>query len=390
MTNRYPISITPEVRAQLDAGAVVAMGVSGGKDSSALAIRLTEYLDEIGHTGPRVLIHSHLGRVEWKESLPVCERLAARLGLELIVVERAAGDLMDRWLKRWSNNLQRYMELSCVKMILPWSTPSMRFCTSELKTDVICAELVKRFPGQVILSATGVRSAESASRAKMAVASLQPKLARRGSIGMNWNAIKEFGTDEVFEFLAERNEPLHEGYTRFNSSRISCVFCIMATLADLTAASSCEDNVAIYREMVQLEIDSTFAFQGARWLGDVAPHLLSGETLERLAAAKAAARVREAEEARIPKHLLYTAGWPAVMPTWEEAELLAEVRQRVAAALQINIHYQTAAAIMARYADLMQQKSQKEGARRRRPAKPVHIPIVPEFQAGVIPCFEAA
>ena len=43
-----------------------------------------------------------------------------------IVVRRAAGDMMDRWLKRWSNNLARYVNLNCVKLILPWSTPSMR------------------------------------------------------------------------------------------------------------------------------------------------------------------------------------------------------------------------------------------------------------------------
>jgi hypothetical protein len=51
-------------------------------------LALIPYLDAIGHHGPRVLIHSDLGQVEWKDSLPTCERLAARLGLELIVVRR--------------------------------------------------------------------------------------------------------------------------------------------------------------------------------------------------------------------------------------------------------------------------------------------------------------
>ena len=86
----YDVAVTPEVATWLKEGAVAALGISGGKDSQAMAIRIAEYLDEIGHKGPRVLIHSDLGVVEWKDSLPVCERLAKRLGWELIVLRRAA------------------------------------------------------------------------------------------------------------------------------------------------------------------------------------------------------------------------------------------------------------------------------------------------------------
>src|SRR5438045_1668991 len=135
------VELTPEIKKLIAANAPIALGVSGGKDSCALAIATCEELDKLGHVGPRVLIHSDLGRVEWRDSLPTCERLAKFLGLELVVVRRGAGDMMDRWLKRWENNLARYTDLSCVKVILPWSTSSMRFCTSELKTAVICRDL---------------------------------------------------------------------------------------------------------------------------------------------------------------------------------------------------------------------------------------------------------
>jgi 3'-phosphoadenosine 5'-phosphosulfate sulfotransferase (PAPS reductase)/FAD synthetase len=80
------------------------MAVSGGKDSQALAHRVCEHLDAIAHGGPRLLIHSDLGRVEWRQSLSVCERLADRLGVELLIVRRQAGDMMDRWLSRWDAN----------------------------------------------------------------------------------------------------------------------------------------------------------------------------------------------------------------------------------------------------------------------------------------------
>ncbi|HCF3018824.1 TPA: hypothetical protein NIB55_006106 [Pseudomonas aeruginosa] len=124
------VSLTPEVTALLDSNCVVAIGVSGGKDSDACAIAVSRHLDAIGHTGPKVLIHADLGVVEWRESLDGCRRLAAHLGWELLVVSRKAGGLMERWESRWESNVQRFEDLACVKLILPWSTPALRFCTN--------------------------------------------------------------------------------------------------------------------------------------------------------------------------------------------------------------------------------------------------------------------
>ena len=356
---QYDVAVTPVVSEWLAAGAVCALGVSGGKDSQVMAIRLAEYLDQIGHQGPRVLIHSDLGVVEWKDSLPVCERLAKRLGWDLIVLRRSAGDMMDRWEARWASSLERYASLSCVKIILPWSTPGMRFCTSELKTDLICRELTKRYPGQKILSATGVRHDESAARAKTPIAAPQPKLSARGCQGMNWNPIAPWSTPSVFDYLALKQEPLHEAYTKYGSTRVSCAFCIMGSAGDLKASASCPDNADIYRRMVRLEIESTFALQGAKWLGDVAPHLLSVEEREGLADAKHRAEFRVAAEARLPKHLLYTSGWPTCVPTEEEAQLIAEVRLAVASMLGITVGFTSPSDVIGRYQELITARNAK-------------------------------
>lgn len=349
----YGVSITPEIQALLASGAAVAVGVSGGKDSDAVALRLAQYLDEIRHTGPRVLIHSDLGRVEWKDSLPVCEKIAQRLGWELLVVRRAAGDMMDRWWTRWANNVERYRTLSCVRLILPWSTPSMRFCTSELKTCVLCSALKKRFPGLPVISVSGIRRQESTSRAKAPVAQIQPKLMRKGIEGWNWNPIIEWETPEVYAYLAEIGAPLHEAYTQYQSTRVSCCYCVMASAGDLIAATRCADNHSIYREMVELETVSTFSFQGNTWLGDVAPDLLTPEACRRLMEAKEKARLRIEAEARLPKHLLYSAGWPASIPTLEEAALLGSVRVAVGAATGIEVLCTTSGEIRDRYAELI-------------------------------------
>jgi hypothetical protein len=109
--------------------------------------------------------------------------------------------------------------------------------------------------------------------------------------------------------------------------------------------------------MVDLEITSTFAFQGGRWLGDVAPHLLTQDQRDGLANAKKMALVREQEEARIPEHLLYTKGWPTCIPTRAEAELLCDVRLKVAAAVGLSgVRFLEPDALIQRYQELMAAK----------------------------------
>lgn len=358
-----PIATTPSIDALLSAGSPVAIGVSGGKDSDAAAFATIAHLDQIGHTGPRVLIHSDLGRTEWAESLPQCKRLAARLGLELVVVRRQAGDMLDRWETRWSNNVARYAALSCVKLILPWSTAAMRFCTSELKTAIICRELIRRFPRSVILSVAGIRREESDNRKHAPVCKIQNKLTSttHQTTGYDWLPLVEWTKQDVFDLHEREQFPLHEAYTVYGNTRVSCAFCILGSKADLAASATCVGNHDLYRAMVDLEIRSTFSFQDNSWLGDVAPQLLSNAQRVGLADAKRRALIRETAEARIPAHLLYTKGWPTVMPTEREAALLTDVRRTVAEAVGINVKYADADAVIERYAELMA-------------AKPDHMP----------------
>lgn len=349
---RLPIAITPEVEALLARNATVAIGVSGGKDSVAVAIAVSKHLDAIGHTGNRVLVHADLGRVEWKDSLPSCQRLAERIGWDLMVVARGAGDMLARWEGRWANNVARYADLSCVKLILPWSTPAMRFCTSELKVAVITSALRKRFPREDIVNVAGIRRQESSARAKMPVSAPMARLARKDAVGMTWNAIIEWPVEQVFDEIASAGLVSHEAYTVYGASRVSCVYCIMSSAVDLQAGVRCADNHDVYRAMVEIEARSTFAFQGSRWLADVAPHLLSDDLVQRVERAKRGAAERQAAEAMLPDHLLYTKGWPTSIPTWSEAELIADVRRRVAQAVGIDVGVTTPEAVIERYVEL--------------------------------------
>ncbi len=356
---------TPEIDAMLARDCVVAVSISGGRDSTGCLLAVHEHLKAVGHSGPRIAIHSDLGRVEWKQSLPKCQEVADYLGWELLVVNRAAGDMMDRWLVRWENNVRRYANLETVKLILPWSTPSMRFCTSELKTSIINSALKKRFPGLDVVNVTGIRRQESNNRAKMPVVKENPNCVKQGGYGVTWNAIIDWDITEVADIIARHGLTQHEGYVKYKMERISCVACIMASEHDLYAATTCPDNVPIYIEMVELEARSSFSFQGSRWLGDINQSVLPSDLIDATAKAKVIAAKREQAEARIPQRLLFTkgTGYPACIPTAEEAQIMAEVRQEVAALLGLEIDYTSAEAIVERYTDLMSERNAKDVAK---------------------------
>ena len=351
--SRFALELPAEIVPVLGAGAPTFIGVSGGRDSQALAYRVCAHLDEIGHTGPRFLIHSDLGRVEWRDSLPVCERLAQRLGVELIVVRRQAGDMMDRWLSRWAGNVARYVNLECVKLIMPWSSASQRFCTSELKSQVLGREMRRRFPHGDVVSAVGIRREESARRAQMPACKRDERLTRKRGIGHTWNSILGWRRQDVNDYVRSRGDLLHEAYRIYGSTRVSCAFCVLGSEHDLRASSNCADNHEIYREMVKLEVSSTFSFQSNRWLGDVAADLLDASLRARLQEAKERARTRVEAESRLPEHLLFVKGWPTVMPTTEEAELIAQVRRDVAESVGLQVKYTDRDSVLARYQELI-------------------------------------
>lgn len=372
------ITTAPEVDALIDANAPIVICVSGGKDSRLAAEQAVSYARARNHAGQIVLCYSDLGRVVWSDAKAQCQRLADRLGVELVIVRREAGGLMERWQKRWADNVERYVNLSCVKVILPWSTPSMRFCTSELKTAIIQRWIRKTYDRPVIC-VLGIRRDEgnSAKSGRGAAPVFKPYLltikngkAKQPNLpagSVDWNCIVEVKTTTVVQILRASSEPVPRSYL-FKATRYSCAFCMMATTPDLKAGTDDSDNHDLYREQCELEIVSTFSFQDKKWLSDIAPHLLTQDQRDRLILAKGAAARREALESVIPDHLLYVKGWPTVMPTTAEAELLAEVRREVGKVLGLRLKYTDWRSVIHRYAELMALNESKKAKKLRRAA----------------------
>ncbi|KQV33402.1 MULTISPECIES: hypothetical protein [unclassified Rhizobium] len=98
----------------------------------------------------------------------------------------------------------------------------------------------------------------------------------------------------------------------------------------------------------------------ARWLGDIAPHLLPPQTRDLLVAAKDKAVRRRAAERRLTKSMLYIKGWPRML-TDGEADLLAEVRREVSPRLDLRARYLDRTAIHTCYAELLELHASRGG-----------------------------
>lgn len=338
-----------------------SFSVSGGKDGSAAAIAGIEYLNSIGHTGERILEHCDLGLIEHRDSIKACERLAKALDTELIVV-KPIRDMIEAWRYRWECNVERYAQLLCMKLIMPWSSSSMRFCT-PLKVDALTREAVRRFRGRTILNVTGVRREESYRRARTPVSRWQPRLSRAASRagaygptrGLDWHPVAHYLVEDVFAVMLEQHVRWHEKYDAL--SRISCSLCVLASRQDLQRSARMPENYAACMEVIALELESAFSFQEGCWVADFVPEYLDARMKADLAEAKERARVRREAESRIPRHLLYNKHWPEAVPTPREAELISRIRATVARVTRIKIEYIDPPLIISRFVELMAKKA---------------------------------
>jgi len=334
----------------------VVFSLSGGKDSSAAAFATMAYLDAIGHPRDRRhAIHADLGPIEWPSTPPFVEQVADRLGTPLHVVRRKAGGLIERWRQRWASSQRRYIDLLTYQLVTPFSGASLRFCTSETKVAPIGAHLRSKFAGETIVSVVGIRRQESAGRAAAPVWKADTRFAppanRAGTRMLTWHPILDWTEEQIYAAHAAAGFPLHEAYG-MGATRLSCSFCVLASLHNLAISASAPGNQNAYREIADIELASGFSFQPARWLADVRPDLLSPEQLRRLPEAKALAELRRSAEASLPADLRFCRGWPPRVPTYPEAERIADVRGRLHDALRLTNRFPTAGAIRDRFAEL--------------------------------------
>lgn len=358
------LAIDDRVRAAIAAGVPVAYSLSGGKDSVSISHAADRLLDQLGHPRDRrIAIHSDLGRIEWQTTPATVEAAAAAIGVPLVVVRRKAGDLVDRWERRFELGLDRYIDLRTYHLTGPWSSASNRFCTAELKTQVILPELLRQWKGTEILSIVGIRRQESLKRRLAPISKREgkPWVRSGGGCITTWHPGVDIREDEVFTYLEREALPVAEPY-RLGSTRFGCAFCVMGSENDLNVSARAPGNLGLLHHLVDIEAKSTFSFQQQRWLGDIAPDLIRPALWADLERGKVRAAERRNLEDRLPANLRYVKGWPQRIPTLAEASVILSTRSAILAVHGKTSPYDTPALVRDRIAELFHAERVKEAA----------------------------
>ena len=234
VVNHADIRVPRECREMIRAGALVAVSHSGGKDSQSMTILLSRIVprDQI------VAVHAPLVDVEWpgtiefiRATLPSC--------MPLILAPVASGKTL----------------LDSIEQRGRFPSPKVRWCTSGQKRGPIERELRRylkahpRFGGRLV-SAMGMRAEESPARARKPPWRLSERNSRAGRRWFDWLPIFDFTEDQVFRIIRDAGQAPHPAYG-MGMSRLSCVFCIMASRADLRTAAQLQP--ALYARYVDLE-----------------------------------------------------------------------------------------------------------------------------------------
>ncbi len=226
--------VPPECRAFIGGGALVAMNVSGGKDSQAMTILLSRLVPH----ERLVAVHAPLGEVEWPGTMEHIEHTIPP-GVPLILAPIASGKTL----------------LDAIEERGKFPDSARRYCTAGWKRGPIERELRRylkahpRFGGRIV-NAMGMRADESPARAKRTPWQRNDRNSRAGRQWFDWLPIHDLSTADVFRVIAEAGQSPHWAYAA-GMSRLSCSFCILASRADLRRAA--ELRPALYRRYADLE-----------------------------------------------------------------------------------------------------------------------------------------
>ena len=225
-------TLAPEIAKLIARGALFVINHSAGKDSQAM----TSYLRGFIPRSQLLVVHADLGAVEWDG---VQDHIRDTIdGLPLIVCRNENRDLLQMIADRGM-----------------FPSPQQRQCTSDLKRGPIertIRQYLKAHPefGGLVVNCMGLRAQESANRAKAKVLKLNDGNSKAGREWYDWLPIHDWQVEEVWQEIEEAGQKPHPAYA-LGMSRLSCVFCIMASDHDLTIAAKAKPD--LYARYVALE-----------------------------------------------------------------------------------------------------------------------------------------
>lgn len=260
----------------LNEGFDLAISISGGKDGQAMLKLLSEYHSKEKFKGKIFAIHADLGEVEWKESISQCQRTCEELGIELVVVKRENGGLLERWQERM-DKLQGTGKPF-------WSSAKNRYCTSDLKRGPI-NKYLRKF--NRIISAEGIRAEESKARAEKLVYEQRSAICTKSRDAYTWNPVIGLKKEDVWGTYGHSSSDLetrrqlykkglkiealegwkfHPAYV-YGNERVSCMLCILGSKNDLK--NGAVHNPDLLNKLIEMEDKSGFTFRHNMSLRDL-------------------------------------------------------------------------------------------------------------------------
>lgn len=233
-----------QVRSLVARGALFVVNHSGGKDSQAMYLTLRKLVprDQL------VIVHADLGAVEWAGAK---EHIVATTGGERLEVCRSRRTLLEMIEERGM-----------------FPSPQQRQCTSDLKRGPI-NKVIRRLTRErkaqgieawgLVVNCMGMRAEESSSRAKLVSFKLNKGNSKAGREWYDWLPIHDWSVSDVFCEISAAGQKPHPVYA-LGMTRFSCVFCVMASEADLTTAARLAvehpellNDPHLYRKYIMLE-----------------------------------------------------------------------------------------------------------------------------------------
>ena len=214
--------IDPRFLEMVEAGALVVVNHSGGKDSMAMF----EVIKPLVPPENLVVVHADLGNeVEWAG---VKDHIRENIdGLPLEIAEAIYKDGTEK-------NF-----LNMVEKRGMWPSKKVRFCTSDLKRgpiEKVVRHISKERDNKLIVDCIGYRREESTDRAKLDVWKYDAKNSKAGRTWIKYSPILELTEAEVWRIIADAGKEPHWAYKK-GMKRLSCCFCVLAKESDLRTAA---------------------------------------------------------------------------------------------------------------------------------------------------------